>query len=627
MNKKLIVAASAFLAVAGFCLNSDARTREHLSDDGYQMRDGGRAIKFTAPDSGFSEIVSRKPGVATPCKGKNLPVTKTRNARVERSLDCRGQKMIREKRSPENFASDPGFKAAADTGDQNRIYSYMRENSKTQWDYDFQYSTNVNWTWTKKVRGHNGSRCGYNYIPDTCTRTYTVERESCVTTPDYSPGSGGGGGGGGFSPGGGGGGYESTNHFGFFDILIPKAYAGTTCSWSYSGTRTETYSCYHRQPRQCVWEESHNESMVCTRESLPVRLKLEPKSEEIWHPDAEDYVPFLPNGNDLLPGEIELMSLDLEIIGNSIRTSSPNVGGGMKGEAPAYYQYTHSVKKPRFSCVQNANNGRLVWQLKTQDRQMSVTPNSLVAQQMTGLSEAALSQDGLEKTGLVGDTAQVFDEVAPGVVQVDTVPTELKILDSSSRILNTITSAFRRNDRHQTEGVEVEQGETIRLGEASAGENKRFWKDTFYRIRLVEVFPEKNRGAREIAVAVVQTDSLISRRRNMIKVPLAGQSSDTDSVYNLSTSGVVFQEASLKAMNLQYQLIPDQAYELRVSMLHRGIPFYYSGCEEDRVSCEREEPNLDAFSRERAIRFVYQGKDERSILRKAYDWRRRVLPW
>lgn len=606
---------------------ASAETSESVVDDGYSFTDGGRRIRQTESDGVYTEIIHSQSGIPTPCAGINLPPERTRQARVEPALSCDGQFAIHQPRVPENFERLPTFREAVESGDQQKMFEIMRANTKNDWRYTLNYSTRVNWTWVRHMKGKNGSRCGYTYTSASCQRKIEVRSRRCWYVPDPSPSYSPGGGGGGFSPGGGGGGgggYERTNPFGFlFDLALPKAYAGEECSaWSYSH-RYESFTCYDRQVQHCDWKDTVSDSMTCSTEKLPIQVSLPPKPESEWNPRRIEYVPFLPNGNDLLPGERETLNMTVRVAGGSVTHSTPQVTSGIREDAPPFYTYRHEVQVPRLQCRQNASNETFKWTLLSQDRQVTKTPNSL---EIALPDQIADTHNDLDHTGLFDEKGNPVLRSNGRGIEVTAVPAMLRILDTSSGPLNAIAAAFRQTDgRTESDGIQV--GDTVTKGKVTAGSENRFWKDTFYRVQLLEVFPGRWKKPISVAEMLIQTDSLVRRHRNLISLPLAGQYSDTPSAYDQTSSGLVIPKGYYRTVGTQYIMIPGQTYELRLSLLHRGIPFYHSGCDNNAVSCEREAPNLKAFSEEKILHFKYSGAERRGFLRRYYDFMRRVSPW
>ena len=96
--------------------------------------------------------------------------------------------------------------------------------------------------------------------------------------------------------------------------------------------------------------------MLCSNESMAVQLDLVKKSDAIWNPDQPNYVPFIPNGNDLLPGEAERMRLQVQISGSHVNYSEPIISGGENGSESSYYSYDHEIINNSINCAQNAEN-------------------------------------------------------------------------------------------------------------------------------------------------------------------------------------------------------------------------------------------------------------------------------
>lgn len=595
---------------------ADTTTTRTVVDSGYEFDFQGYKIKWTESDGIAKELPYNDPNITTPCSGKNLPANRTRDARVEPTLSCSGGKKIDQVRAEESFEQYPEFVGALDSGDVYGLFEIMRDKSQASWTYRVPYTTNVNWTWTKHLEGQNGEHCGYTFEATSCEERIRIDTETCVFKPDppssndsYSPGGGDSyPGGGGFSPGGGGGGspdgggsIEDRNPFVFlkkaYDIVVPKAYAGRECTTDTSYT-TRSFTCHKRYVKSCQWAERKRESMTCTAETLMADVEFVKTPEDKWNPSLPEYVPFLPNGYDLLPGEKERAQLDIRIAGHSVNYSNPKVVGGLLGEAPSYYTYDHAVTQSRFSCTEGAQN-TLSWKITSLGRQTSQTPNSLTLPILE--RQKTETEEGIQ-TGFINGDGDLAFQWNDGELQMNSIPLLLRIFDHSAGRLNTIASKMRN--------LESEVN---------------LVKDTFYRIRIREVFPGRDKFV-DVTLATLPTESLVYRRDTLIAIPMMGQFS-TNSAYDQSASGYVLPENFFRSLGWNYQFIPDQHYEIKLSMLHRGIPFYHSGCADGAIHCEREAPNEDFFSEELTIPFVYQGPDERSFLTKYYDALRRWSWW
>ncbi len=669
-----LVAAAPLTAHAA---SDECRDDDNVVHKGYDFQDNHGKIAETESNGYVKEITFSQSNVATPCPGQALPSTQTRDAQVDPTLDCSGSVNIEQTRTAEDFSQVPEFKEVESSGDVWAQYKFLREQSKAKWSFHLPYRTTVKWRWRKVQHGKNGENCGYTYNEKTCSERHHYTKECrdkhWVDDPDppssYDSGGSSWDSGGSGGSGSGSGGYESSgNPFGTKDtpasinknfsiladntahritqkaldfIVTPAQASGhyEWDSWEEEENRyyEEAFTCYDRFVKTCTWDEWIPETFLCTSEVMPIEVEFVKREEETWNPNEAQYNPLLANGYELMPGEQERASMNVSVRGHSVYFSDGQISSGSQYQNPGYYDYSQSTETndgQGFRC-EAATQNKSKWNIASGDRKVSQTPNTL---RLPGIElrfsngEEVPDQkltDGSDKQKyglynfqgeqLLGETAYENDQV---FYVINSQPTEVRMKDLAAWKLALLSRVYRNKDRQNEDATKSVSGQTVAVG-ASAGQKETFWKDTYYYLRLSEVFPGTDKKSFNVTLATIPSDAFVDRINTYIDLPLMGTNSSIEAMYDLSASGKVLPKDFFRIMGGDYQMIPGQHYELRLSILQRGVPFYNSGCSTQTANCPREKVNEDAFSEEIVIPIKYTGADDRGRLRKWYDWVRR----
>lgn len=507
------------------------------------------------------------------------------------------------------------------------------------WSGRIEFPMWESWTYQKLVGDFNGAQCQYEDWHTTCARDREVQEEyledvtdysNCLDweeEPDYSSSESSSAFGGSPStpssnPYGsdlgsdsGSNSYESNyeNHVDdAFDrypdsiraIDVARDPAGKKCIRY--GTKKERrtrwvkanrleYNCLKQRPRWCTWFVDQKISRSCPNHTAKFNLKY--NKDESWKPGyvhagdrVRDYHDLLPNKFDLLPGEFEKI----------VTYSTLGRGTVLKPAVVFDSQWNdYSAKATPSSLVcKYGMQPEIEYEVTTVGRKKAKSPNLLAL---------PVEDDGSEKSPFEGGSS--------GVMQL---PFKMELVDRS-RAMMLQASMMSRTFPRPTGAIDRDEQaihKTMKNNEAIAtAQDMGFWVDTQFKVQLFRY----DKWGRK--VRMTPSNQFASNYVDMFD-DFVTLNFENGRLPNKFYAGIgPLQSIFGMVWNIfGVELSPGAKYSMSVQILQRGLPFYESGCSDDRDSCEGEVANSRSFSEPLEVEFT-AGKDvSRSLLRRLKDW-------
>lgn len=319
----------------------------------------------------------------------------------------------------------------------------------------------------------------------------------------------------------------------------------------------------------CCWDEGHTEYRHCSSEVMTYDAKF--VRNTAYKPGHPDYYDIIPNGYDLLPGEVE----NIAVFTNSAEQA---VLDPMARVENAWNDYNVSVKLRGIGesteCQQKVNRHASV-EVHTVRRVKRQTPNAFrVPHELL-----AKPLEWIDGPGRSGKTE-------------DRYPFKINLTDAAEEVIDAL-AAHSRSFAAEREAAKasVGKGRSSSVKETRAvlmdEKNKAdgFWNQTQVRIRVME--PVGFTRIRDVHASntLYSSANLASR----------------EGLYTLDTT-------------FNYALQPFTQYEFRVSMYRKGVPFY----------TQREDLYLkyesSFYSKELPLEFETLSFDDRSSWIRWNDW-------
>jgi len=314
----------------------------------------------------------------------------------------------------------------------------------------------------------------------------------------------------------------------------------TTCYTDKEGKEHCTTVCIDRE---CFHDVDYSESRHCSTETMPFDARYRRPTTAEWGPKVPGitYYDELPNKYDLLPGESEVA----QIFNGSGATMRPY---GAVGDP--WNTYDIQVTPNSLACVYGGGGYHLTMNIETVGRTKKRSPNPF----RMPIDRFKKPIEPIEWTINHGN------------------PVRLLFSDASAVVIGSLARNSRAFGREaEIAEAEAEQSRKV-LGNDEAEVKQKneegFDKDTHFRLRMIKILPRLQRDVRV-------TQNMYGRGAEF------GMGAKSEN-YEVELSGFFHSSGpwgeniwKLVSGNVQ----PGYAYEFRISMYQKGVPFYYQ--EED----------------------------------------------
>ncbi len=382
------------------------------------------------------------------------------------------------------------------------------------------------------------------------------------------------------------------------DFSCPFLIETYTDSEGKTQTRTTQPPCWHWEIRY-VTRHCSNEVMEFDAEFI------RPSTEE-WGPHKENYHDIIPNGYDLLPGEIE----DIQIFSNSQRSTklAPEVSiGNAWSKYSINTKLTSHENREWIQCTHDQPTHLSVnikWIERFTDR---TTPNTL---------RIPTNEDGDELKSLLRlESTDADGKYADGR------PYKVKLVDVSSEIIKEMARQSReytanrevaKQDAGEGHSSDFDDVETFEIDAKKSKDGKKaFWQDTQIRVRMYEsIF--LNRDRRRAKDYFTSAGKALEGKKNYV---IDFSKSGTDGFSFYRSRGLLSNESVLN--NVPIDLPPNTSFYIYIRMFQPGVPFY----RQENSSWVGD----NRFSEPLELQFKTTSVDQRSAIQKVNDFQGKTL--